>query len=283
MQLKGSCHCGAVKFRLQSDSPVPFMHCYCTICRKTAGGGGYAINLGGDASTMKVTGEKNIGIYHALMREKGKRTKRSPAKRHFCLKCGSALWLWDPRWPELIHPHASAIDTPLPKPPEVIEAALAYAANWVDVPKGKKHVHCREWPGESLREWHQRHRSTCLSKQSIADAEHRRICTADERPKDDLRFEYKGSTFVFANAENRAAFAADPEKYAPQYGGYCAFGTARGYKADIDPATFTVIDGRLYLNYNTQVQREWTADRGKFIRQADERWPTVSKTEKVFR
>jgi YHS domain-containing protein len=103
------------------------------------------------------------------------------------------------------------------------------------------------------------------------------------RGQDDLRFEYKGSTFVFANADNRAAFAADPEKYAPQYGGYCAFGTARGYKADIDPATFTVIDGRLYLNYNTQVQREWTADRARFIRQADERWPTVSKTEKVFR
>ena len=103
------------------------------------------------------------------------------------------------------------------------------------------------------------------------------------RGKDDLRSEYKGSTFVFANADNRAAFAADPEKYAPQYGGYCAFGTARGYKADIDPATFTVIDGRLYLNYNTQVQREWTADRTRFIRQADERWPTVSKTEKVFR
>ena len=60
MQLKGSCHCGAVKFRLQSDSPVPFMHCYCTICRKTAGGGGCAINLGGDASTVKVSGEKNI-------------------------------------------------------------------------------------------------------------------------------------------------------------------------------------------------------------------------------
>ena len=79
------------------------------------------------------------------------------AKRHFCLKCGSALWLWDPRWPELIHPHASAIDTPLPKPSEVVEAALAYAANWVDVPKGKKHVHCREWPNESLKEWHQRH------------------------------------------------------------------------------------------------------------------------------
>ena len=58
MQLKGSCHCGAVKFRLQSDSPVPFMHRHCTICRKTAGGGGYAINLGGVTSTMKVSGEK---------------------------------------------------------------------------------------------------------------------------------------------------------------------------------------------------------------------------------
>ena len=103
------------------------------------------------------------------------------------------------------------------------------------------------------------------------------------RGKDELRFEYQGSAFVFANAQNRAAFAADPQKYAPQYGGYCAFGTARGYKADIDPAAFTVVDGRLYLNYNSQVQREWAADRARFIRQADERWPTVSKTEKVFR
>ena len=103
------------------------------------------------------------------------------------------------------------------------------------------------------------------------------------RGQDDLRFEYKGSTFVFANADNRSAFAADPEKYAPQYGGYCAFGTARGYKADIDPAAFTVVDGRLYLNYNTQVQREWAADSGRFIRQADERWPAVAKTDKVFR
>jgi YHS domain-containing protein len=103
------------------------------------------------------------------------------------------------------------------------------------------------------------------------------------RGNDDLRFEYKGSTFVFASAENRAAFAADPVKYAPQYGGYCAFGTARGYKADIDPSTFTVVDGRLYLNYNTQVQKEWAGDRARFIGQANERWPTVSKTEKVFR
>ena len=103
------------------------------------------------------------------------------------------------------------------------------------------------------------------------------------RGNDDLRFDYKGSTFVFASQENRAAFASDPERYAPQYGGYCAFGTARGYKADIDPATFTVIDGRLYLNYNRQVQKDWAADTARFIREADARWPTVRKTEKVFR
>ena len=157
MQLKGSCHCGAVKFSLHSDSPVPFMHCHCAICRKTAGSGGYAINLGGDADSMKVRGSQHVTRFHALIREPGRRARRSTAWRHFCKKCGSPLWLWDPRWPELIHPHASAIDTPLPKPPEVVEAALAYAPEWVDVPAGRGHVRCDGWPKESLREWHQRH------------------------------------------------------------------------------------------------------------------------------
>jgi len=158
MRLKGSCHCRAVRFTLESDAPVPFMHCHCSICRKTAGSGGYAINLSGDASSMKVTGSKNISRFHALIREPGQRARRSRAWRHFCKKCGSPLWLWDPRWPELIHPHASAIDTPLPKPPEAVEADLADAPDWVDVPSGKGHVRCERWPAESLREWHIRHR-----------------------------------------------------------------------------------------------------------------------------
>jgi hypothetical protein len=157
MKLEGSCHCGAVRFTVQSNSPVPFMHCHCSICRKTAGSGGYAINLGADAATLRVRGEQHLGRYHALMRERGKRSVRSKAERRFCLKCGSALWLWDPRWPELVHPHASAIDTPLPKPPEVVEAALAYAPAWVDVPRGKGHRHFDEWPEESLEDWHRRH------------------------------------------------------------------------------------------------------------------------------
>ncbi|MGH6609574.1 MAG: YHS domain-containing (seleno)protein, partial [Burkholderiaceae bacterium] len=103
------------------------------------------------------------------------------------------------------------------------------------------------------------------------------------RGSSDLKFDYKGSSFQFANTDNRAAFAANPEKFQPQYGGYCAFGTARGYKADIDPASFSVIDGKLYLNYNKSVQQQWSKDTAGEIRKADERWPTVKASDKVIR
>lgn len=157
MHLEGSCHCRAVRFSLDANSTVPFMHCHCSICRKTAGSGGYAINLGGDARTLKIQGKKNLGTFHAVIREEGKRAKRSKAERSFCLKCGSALWLWDPRWPELIHPQASAIDTPLPKPPEMLEIMLDFAPDWVDVPQGKAHKRYPQFPEESLADWHKRH------------------------------------------------------------------------------------------------------------------------------
>ena len=65
-----------------------------------------------------------------------------------------ALWVFDPRWPEWVYPFASAIDTPLPKPPEEVELMLAYAAPWADVPKGRKHTHFREYPRESIAGWH---------------------------------------------------------------------------------------------------------------------------------
>jgi hypothetical protein len=157
MHLEGSCHCRAVTFSLEAQSPAPFMHCHCSICRKTAGSGGYGINLGGYSDSLRVTGREHVKVYHAWIREDGQPDKRSNAERHFCGECGSALWLYDSRWPELIHPHASSIDTPLPKPPEVVEAALAYCPDWVDVPKGKSHIHCDTWPDESLEDWHKRH------------------------------------------------------------------------------------------------------------------------------
>jgi YHS domain-containing protein len=94
--------------------------------------------------------------------------------------------------------------------------------------------------------------------------------------------EHKGSTFHFASKANRDAFAADPAKYAPQYGGFCAFGTAGGYKAAIDPAAFTVVAGKLYLNYDRDVQRQWSKDIPGFIRKADRNWPAVSRQTKII-
>jgi YHS domain-containing protein len=94
-------------------------------------------------------------------------------------------------------------------------------------------------------------------------------------------FEYQGSTFHFASQDHRDAFAADPAKYAPQYGGFCAYGMSNGYKAATDPAAFTVVDGKLYLNYDRDVQKEWSADIPGFIAKADAHWPEASKQTKV--
>jgi len=94
--------------------------------------------------------------------------------------------------------------------------------------------------------------------------------------------EYQGSVFQFASKVNRDAFVADPEKYAPQYAGFCAFGTAGGYKAAVDPVAFTVVDGKLYLNYNTDVRKEWSKDIPGMIAKADRNWPEVSRQTKVI-
>ncbi len=152
MQLRGSCHCQAVRFTVQSHQPYPFMRCYCSICRKTAGGGGFAVNLGADNATLAVEGSEHVSVYQAHMAD----GTQSAARRHFCRQCGSALWLWDPRWPELVHPHASAIDSALPVPPEYSHIMLGSRAGWVELT-----VHPRDWqfdeyPEESLADWHRR-------------------------------------------------------------------------------------------------------------------------------
>jgi hypothetical protein len=157
MRLEGSCHCRKVRFSLRSAHPYPYQRCYCSICRKTQGGGGYAINLGGDAASLRVTGQRYVKVYHARLREAGEaRARRSPAERHFCGECGSGLWLYDKRWPELIHPFASAIDTPLPVPPESTHILLDSKAPWVAVAAGPHDRQHQEYPGESIAEWHER-------------------------------------------------------------------------------------------------------------------------------
>jgi hypothetical protein len=159
MLLEGSCHCGAVRFRVESPEPYPFMYCYCSICRKTAGGGGYAINLGALADTLEVEGEENLRVYNAKLydREATEGVPISEVERNFCGSCGSALWVYDPNWPELVHPFASAVDTRLPKPPERDHMMLDYAAPWCEVPSGPNERRFPEYPDESLAGWHERH------------------------------------------------------------------------------------------------------------------------------
>jgi hypothetical protein len=151
MHLQGSCHCGAVAFELESVLPYPYQRCYCSICRKTAGGGGYAINLGGDYATLQVEGEASVAVYHAVIDG-----ETSPGERHFCSRCGSALWVYDPRWPELVHPFASAIDTPLPVPPERVHLLLDSKANWMEPDIRPSDQSFDQYPQESLAEWHER-------------------------------------------------------------------------------------------------------------------------------
>ena len=92
----------------------------------------------------------------------------------------------------------------------------------------------------------------------------------------DFTFDYKGATWRFSSAENLELFRADPERYAPAYGGYCAFGMSRGYAVDTDPRAFTIVDGTLYLNHNLSVRRTWSKDIPGNIAKADANWPSVS-------
>lgn len=98
----------------------------------------------------------------------------------------------------------------------------------------------------------------------------------------DFSAEYKGSVFYFASAENRMRFLAAPADFAPQFGGFCAYGAAGGYKAKIDPTAFSIIDGKLYLNYDAKVQASWSQDTRGYIRKAEQKWPTVASQSKVF-
>jgi len=158
MQLAGSCHCGRVRFKLNSAHPYPFNLCYCSICRKTAGGGGYAINVGGDFATLEIDGEENLTVYRARVDDpETGASVESPARRHFCSHCGSALWAWDPRWPELVHPFASAIDTDLPVPPERTHLMTGSKAAWVEVQAGASDKQFDRYPDESIAAWHERH------------------------------------------------------------------------------------------------------------------------------
>ena len=91
--------------------------------------------------------------------------------------------------------------------------------------------------------------------------------------------EYKGAQWLFSSQENLQMFRADPEAYAPQYGGYCAFAVANGETASAEPELWTIHDGKLYLNYNRSINAQWRDNMESFIEQADSNWPTIEKEE----
>ena len=88
-------------------------------------------------------------------------------------------------------------------------------------------------------------------------------------------FEWRGATWRFANAKNRDLFAANPVRYAPQYGGYCAWAVSQGYTADIDPDAWKIVEDKLYLNYSKSVQAKWSANMETHIEKANMNWPTL--------
>lgn len=86
---------------------------------------------------------------------------------------------------------------------------------------------------------------------------------------------WRGAEWRFASVENRAKFVADPSRYAPAYGGHCAWAASQGYKAKGDPRNWRIVDGRLFLNYDDDIQKRWERDIAGFVRKADAGWPSL--------
>ena len=131
MRLTEAATAARVRFRVESHTPYPYMRCYCSICRKTQGGGGYAINIMGDAADARGQRRASTSRLSRAHPEHGDDAQAPVAgAAAFLRACASALWVSDPRWAQWVYPFASAIDTPLPKPPEEVELMLNYAPKW---------------------------------------------------------------------------------------------------------------------------------------------------------
>jgi YHS domain-containing protein len=95
--------------------------------------------------------------------------------------------------------------------------------------------------------------------------------------KKEFSYTWNGADWFFFSQQNMEDFKANPEKFAPQYGGYCAYGMSKGYKAPTDPQAWTIVGDKLYLNYNKDVQQTWNKSQQDFIEKADKNWPGIAK------
>ncbi|MEP6738451.1 MAG: YHS domain-containing (seleno)protein [Chryseolinea sp.] len=99
------------------------------------------------------------------------------------------------------------------------------------------------------------------------------------RGEKQFTYQWNDASWFFSSKANLDEFKANPNKFAPQYGGYCAYGTSEGHKAPTQPNAWTIVDDKLYLNYNDDVKTMWTKDRKSRIEKADKNWPAVKKAE----
>ena len=95
--------------------------------------------------------------------------------------------------------------------------------------------------------------------------------------KSEIKSEYKKATYLFSSEENKALFLKTPDKYVPEYGGYCAYGVSENHTSPTDPQAFTIVNDKLYLNYNLKVKELWSKDREDRINKADENWKELKK------
>ena len=95
----------------------------------------------------------------------------------------------------------------------------------------------------------------------------------------DFEYQWMGATFYFSSKENLDLFKKAPEKYAPQYGGYCSYAVSQGYTAPVDPEAWEIVNDKLYLNYSKSVQKKWKEKRDEYIASADKNWPEIKAKE----
>ena len=100
-----------------------------------------------------------------------------------------------------------------------------------------------------------------------------------EKGYDSLQYHWKNAVWLFSSRGNLEKFTADPEKFCPQYGGYCAYGTADGHKAPTETDTWTIVNGKLYFNYNQKVKSFWTKNQEALILKADANWVGIKNKE----
>ncbi len=146
MHLTGSCFCGAVSLTVETRTPYPYRRCYCARCRKTAGGTGAASNVLAQASSLVVDGAEMLTEFAAV----------DSTRTRFCSRCGSALYLTIDAAPDFVYPFASAIDTPLPEPPERVHVFAVEAPAWARPPSGPEDLAVERNARESIEEWHRR-------------------------------------------------------------------------------------------------------------------------------